>query len=132
MDIGIVIKVACLYIVVAACETLNGIARTLFLNRWIGFKKAKRVSMISALLLCLLVCYFYIPILNIRTDSGLLILGISLSLFMLLFDITVGRYVAKTSWGLIIDDFNILKGNLLGVGMVAMAFCPLLSSRLAN
>jgi hypothetical protein len=55
-----------------------------------------------------------------------------LSFFMLLFDIAVGRYVAKTSWVLIIDELNILKGNLLGVGMVVMAFCPLLSSRLAN
>jgi hypothetical protein len=54
----------------------------------------------------------------------------SLSAFMLFFDIIMGRYVAKAKWSAILDDFNIFKGNLLAVGMVIMAFCPLLSSKI--
>lgn len=51
--------------------------------------------MLSALILCVLLCYWYIPPLNIRTDKGLLFLGISLSLFIPLFDIVLGRFVFK-------------------------------------
>jgi hypothetical protein len=131
MGIFTITKIICFYIFVAAVETLNGIARTVFLNKRVGALNAKRLSMISALSLCLLICYFYLPLLHIRTDRGLLLLGISLSSFMLVFDIALARFVVKARWETILDDFNIFKGNLLAVGMIVMAFCPLLASRIA-
>ncbi len=130
MDIETTVKIIGFYILVASGETINGIARTVFLNKMVGVQHAKRLSMISALSLCLFICYFYVPILRIRDDKGLLLLGISLSLFMLVFDIVLGRFVFKVGWKTILDEFNILKGNLLAVGMIVMALCPLLSSRI--
>jgi len=109
---------------------LNGIARTVFLNKRMGIPNAKRLSMVSALSLCLTICYFYIPTLNIHSDRGLIMLGISLSLFMLMFDVVLGRFVMKAKWSTIFDELNLLKGNLLVPGMVVMAFCPLLSSKI--
>jgi hypothetical protein len=82
--------------------------------------------MLPALLLCLTACYFYVPVTGITTDKGLVLLGASLSLFMLMFDIAMGRFVAKAKWSVILDELNIFKGNLLGLGMVVMSFCPLL------
>ena len=130
MDLLELVKIACFYVLVAAGETLNGIARTVFLNKRLGIANAKRVSMLSALSLCLMICYFYIPLLNIHSDSGLIKLGISLALVMAVFDVVLGRLVMKAKWSTIFDEFNLLKGNLLAVGMVVMAFCPLLSSKL--
>jgi hypothetical protein len=120
------------FILVAASEMLNGIARTLFLNKRVGVVNAKRISLLPALALCLLICYYYVPFLRIRTDTGLLVLGISLSLFMGLFDILLAQFIVKARWDAILDDFNIVKGNLLGLGMVAMAFCPLLAARIGG
>jgi hypothetical protein len=130
MDITEIAKIVCFYVLVASGETLNGILRTIYLNKRIGIMSAKRISMLPALFLCLLICYFYLPLLDIRSDKGLLFLGISLSAFMTVFDIIMGRYVAKAKWSAILADFNIFKGNLLAVGMVVMAFCPLLSSKI--
>ena len=130
MDIYAIAKIACLYILVASGETLNGIARMVYLNKLFGVIFAKRVSMLIALSLCLLACYFYVPIIGIACDKGLVFLGISLSIFMLSFDIVIGRYVAKAKWSEILDELNIFKGNLLAVGMVVMAFSPLLSSKM--
>ena len=130
MDSYNITKIACFYALVASGETLNGIARTVFLNKHLGIMSAKRLSMLSALSLCLLICYFYVPILGITTEKGLVLLGMSLSFFMLAFDITIGRFVAKAQWSAILDELNIFKGNLLAVGMVVMAFCPLLSSKI--
>jgi hypothetical protein len=122
-------KIICFYILVASGETLNGIARTVFLNKRVGAANAKRLSMISALSLCLLICYFYLPLLQIRSDRGFMLLGISLSSFMTVYDIVLARCVARASWETILDEFNIFKGNLLAIGVVVMAFCPLLASR---
>jgi hypothetical protein len=121
-----------LFILVAASEMLNGIARTLFLNKRVGVMNAKRISLLPGLALCLLICYFYVPLLNIRTDGGLLLLGVSLSLFMGMFDIVVARFIVKARWETILDDFNIRKGNLLGLGMLVMAWCPLFASRIGR
>jgi len=130
MDINDIVKIVCLYVLVASGETLNGIARTVYLNKRIGVRKAKRISMLSGLLLCLLICYLYVPRMNINSDRNLIFLGISLSLFMLLFDIVLGRFVIKAKWSTIIDELNIFQGNLLAVGAIVMAFCPLLSSKI--
>jgi Amt family ammonium transporter len=62
-----------LFILVAASEMLNGIARTVLLNKRVGVTKAKRIALLPALALCLLICYYYVPFLNVRTDLGLLI-----------------------------------------------------------
>jgi hypothetical protein len=132
MDIYSIIKIILFFILVASSETLNGIARTVFLNKQFGIQQAKRLSLISALILCLLICYVYVPWLNIRTDKGLLFLGISLSLFMITFDIVLGRFVMKARWKTILDDFDLRKGNLLGIGVIVMAFCPLLASRIPH
>ena len=127
-----IMQVIGLFVLVAASEMLNGIARTLFLNRRVGVANAKRLSLLPALALCLLICYFYVPLLKIGTDGGLLLLGAALALFMGLFDVAVGRFVVKARWATILDDFDIRKGNLLGAGLVAMALCPLLAMRLAQ
>jgi hypothetical protein len=121
-----------LFILVAASEMLNGIARTIFLNKRVGVMNAKRISLLPALALCLLICYYYVPFLHIRNDGGLLVLRISLSLFMGLFDIIVARFIVKARWETILNDFNIKKGNLLGLGMLVMAWCPLLASRIGR
>ena len=130
MTATFILHVAGLFVLVAASEMLNGIARTIFLNKRVGVMNAKRISLLPALALCLLICYYYVPLLHIRTDGGLLLLGVSLSLFMGMFDIVVARFIVKARWDTILDDFNIRKGNLLGLGMVVMAGCPLLASRI--
>jgi hypothetical protein len=130
MDTTNIAEIVCFYVLVASGETLNGILRTIYLNKRLGIMPAKRISMLPALFLCLLICYFYLPLLHIRSDKGLLFLGISLSAFMTVFDIIMGRYIAKAKWSTILADFNIFKGNLLAVGLVVMAFCPLLSSKI--
>jgi hypothetical protein len=67
------LHVAGLFILVAASEMLNGIARTIFLLKRVGVMNAKRISLLSALALCLLICYSYVPFLKIMTNEGLLL-----------------------------------------------------------
>lgn len=129
MDSYTIIKTILFFALVASSETLNGIFRSIYLNKRVGAKAAKQISMIPALTLCLLICYLYVPLLEIHSDKGLLLLGIALSSFMVLFDILLGRFVIKARWVTVLDDFNLAKGNLLAVGMIAMAFCPLLASK---
>jgi hypothetical protein len=49
-----------------------------------------------------------------------------------MFDIVVARFIIRARWETIRDDFNIRSGNLLGLGMAAMAFCPLLAMKIGR
>jgi hypothetical protein len=130
MNLTDIVYIVCLYVLVAAGETLNGIARTVFLNKRMGIVRAKRLSLLSGLLICLLICYLYVPQIMIHSVNGLISLGISLSLFMLAFDFTLGRFVMKAKWSTIFSELNIFEGNLLAVGAIVMVFCPLLSTKI--
>jgi hypothetical protein len=118
-----------LFLFVASTETLNGIARTVYLNKRVGAKKAKQISMVSALLLCFLICCWFISIRNIDYDLDLILLGCGLSTLMAAFDILLGRFVIKAKWRTILEEFDPTKGNLLTIGMIIMALCPLLASK---
>jgi hypothetical protein len=65
------------FVLVADYEMLNGIARTVFLDKRVGVASAKRFALVPVLALCLPICYYYVPFLHNRTDGGLLLLGIS-------------------------------------------------------
>ena len=57
MDIYFITKIACLYVIVATGEMLNDIARTVCLNKRMGVKNAKMMSMLR---LYLFVCLYVI------------------------------------------------------------------------
>lgn len=118
------LKILFLFLLIALSEMVLGILRTLYLNKFFGVKLAKQISILPALLLCLIICYLYLPYFNINSKIGFIFLGISLSTFMLIFDIIVGRFLMKMSWQKILEDFNILKGNYLSIGLILMALCP--------
>jgi hypothetical protein len=52
------------------------------------------------------------------------VVGIALSLFMALFDISVARFVMKRPWSKVAEDFNPLLGNYLSLGLAALVFAP--------
>lgn len=126
------LKLSGFYVLVASTELLNGILRTLYLNRALGVRAAKRVSIVPALGFCLLICFFYVPLLGVATAAGQILLGVSLSAFMLAFDVAMGRAVLKMNWSRVLEDLDLRKGNLLALGLLAMAFCPWLAMRLRS
>lgn len=119
------LKILSFFFLIAFSEMILGTLRTLYLNKRLGVKLAKQISILPALLLCFVICYIYLPFFDINSKIGFVFLGIGLSYFMLIFDIIVGRIIMKMSWQKIFDDFNIFKGNFLSIGLTLMALCPL-------
>jgi hypothetical protein len=125
-----IIRLLCLCIALASVETLHGIARTIYLAPAIGKLKAKQYSIISGSLLAFSVCYLMVPWLGITVVSQLLLLGLFLAVFMALFDIGMGRFVAKQKWAVVLSEFNPVKGNLLAFGLAWLVLCPYLVMRI--
>ncbi len=126
----LVIRVVCLCLLLAAAETLHGIARTVFIVPRLGNRKARQLSLFSGTLLAFILCYFYVPGLGIHDQGTLLLLGLTLSLFMAGFDITIARLVMRSRWDAVWNDFHPAKGNWLIFGLLALLFIPWIVMRL--
>jgi hypothetical protein len=118
------IKILCICLMLASVETLHGIARTVFIVPRIGNRRAKQYSVISGTLLAFAVCYVMVPWLDLYVGYQLILVGLVLSIFMALFDITLARFVVKLKWESIINDFNPAKGNYLILGLLFLVFIP--------
>lgn len=112
------------FIVLAILETLNGIVRIRYLNRKFNKQTAKTLSFLSGSLSVVVVNVVFVPIIKPQTLVEAFLVGLSWMVLMLSYDIFVGRALFRVSWNKIFEDFNILKGNLLGVGMLLILLLP--------
>lgn len=118
------IKTVIVWIFIAFGEIINGNIRVRYLQRKFGQYRAKKISFFSGTAIFTTIIWFslsWIAPSNLFQCFGV---GLILMLLMLLLDIYFGKYIFCYSWKKIADDFNLRKGNLLGVGMFFILLCP--------
>jgi len=64
-----------------------------------------------------------------RTARQVTLIGVMWVVLTLGFEIGVGRLLGA-SWERILSDFNLLRGGLLGIGLLIMAFSPRITASL--
>ena len=117
-------KVSIVGLMIAFGEVLNGNIRVRILHKKFGKKRAKTISFMSGVIIIFTICWFTLPWIKPSGYKDCFLIGFIWLIIMMCLDIYFGRYVFKLQWTTIIDDFNPMKGNLLGVGMVFLFFCP--------
>jgi hypothetical protein len=118
------------WLLVALLETLQGVARTLWIAPVVGDHLARRLALPVALLIVFAVALLTVRWIGARGALQWLSVGALWALAMASFDILIGRYVAGASWPRIVEDFNPAAGGLLGLAMLPMLVLPLLAARL--
>ncbi|WP_136796428.1 hypothetical protein [Desulfosediminicola ganghwensis] len=111
-------------LLIAIGEVVNGNFRVRYLHKKYGVKRAKKISFLSGIIIIYSICWFTLSWVEPTNYVDCLIIGSVWLVIMISLDILFGKYVFKIKWHKIIDDFNIMKGNLLGVGMVFLFICP--------
>lgn len=117
-------KAIAIWVLIAAGEILNGNVRVRFLQSRYGKKRAKQISFFTAIIIIYTTCWFSLSWINPSNLQDCFLIGLIWMLLMLCVDIYFGRYVFRFKWIKILEDFDIRKGNLLGVGMGLLFLCP--------
>ncbi len=125
MNPDVLLRIAALCVVLAAAETLQGIARTTLVVPRIGKDRAIKFSAFTGTLLALAICWLLVPGINLQSAGAHLLLGVLLAGFMASFDIAIGKWLMRKSWAKIWPDFNPKTGNYLLYGLLALCFIPL-------
>lgn len=117
------IKVLLGFILIALAETLNGIFRIKVLYK-LSREYAKLISFLIGAITLILLNLLLLPWIDPQKLYEAFIVGVSWGILMICYDVFVGRVLFKLSWSKVIEDFNILKGNLLAFGILMIVFLP--------
>jgi len=121
---GMIVKAIIIWVLIAAGEILNGKVRVRFLHRRYGVNRAKKISFFTGITLIYTICWFSLSWVNPSNFQDCFLIGLIWMVLLLCVDIYFGRYVFRFKWFKILEDFDLRKGNLLGVGMGLLFFCP--------
>lgn len=128
MDWNLGLRVAALCLLLAAAETLHGIARTVLVVPRLGKARALALSALTGSLLAFALCWIYVPGLRLHGALAHGLLGLGLAGFMAAFDIAVGRLLMRKPLAKIWPDFDPRTGNFLAFGLLSLALAPWLVS----
>lgn len=118
------LRILALCVALAGTETLHGIARTLWVHRWLGKERALRLSVFTGTALAFGVCWWAVPGIGLQTAAGHLALGGVLAAFMASFDALLGHFVMRRPWAKVAQDFQPATGNWLVFGLAALVLIP--------
>lgn len=110
-------------------ESVHGTLRQLFLAPLVGDFEARRIAVLTGAGLIFLVTALTIRWVGIRDRAGLLGLGALWVALTAVFEVALGRLVFGFDWSRILQDYDLRNGGLMGAGLAAMCFTPLLARR---
>ena len=122
----LLIRAFAVWLVLMAAEVVHGILRGLLLVPVVGDFRARQIGVFTGSLLVLGLTYLFIR--WIRAGSAARLLGVGLLWLALtvLFEFGLGRLVLGLPWERLWEDYDLSRGGLMPVGLLVMAFSPLL------
>ena len=118
-----------IWIAIACAETLHGVLRVRLLNPRVGDRVARRIAVFSGSAIILAIGWFSIPWIAPTSSTDSWLVGALWLVLMLSYDISLARLAFRMPYSRIAADFDIRKGNLLGVGMLVLFATPILIGR---
>ncbi len=118
-------RAVAVWLVIIAVESIHGTLRQLLLVPAIGDFPARRVAVFSGTLLIFLVTLVTVRWLSARSRRSLLAVGGLWVALTIAFELVLGRMVFGYDWSRLIEDYDLSRGGLMGLGLIAMLFMPI-------
>jgi hypothetical protein len=112
-------------------ETIQGMARTVWLTPYLGDLPARQVSFLTGIILILAIATLLIRWLH-ASQAQLLAIGLLWASLPLGFEMSLGRFILGYSWERVLADYNLLQGGLMSLGLVFLVCAPLIAARLQD
>lgn len=124
------IRATTVWLLLMAVESIHGALRQIFLAPLIGDFPARRVAVFSGMLLIFLITLATVRWMIARGDKGLLAVGAWWVALTVAFECVLGRAVFGYDWRRLLEDYDVSRGGLMGIGLLAMLFMPRIAATL--
>jgi hypothetical protein len=111
-------------------EIVHGIVRSIVLLPRVGDRRARQIGVFTGSLVNLGIAQLFIPWIGAKSARALVKIGVVWVVLTVVFEVTFGRLVMRSSWERIRSDYDLPHGGLLPIGLVALAGSPFVASRL--
>lgn len=118
-----------LWLAIIALETVHGIARVALLEPRVGNFRARQLAVFSGSLLILTVAWFGVRWIRPASARQALSVGALWVGLTVAFEVALGRLVMELSWARILEDYDLTRGGLLGLGLAVMFLAPWFAAR---
>ena len=118
------------WLLLIGAEIIHGIVRSIVLTPRIGDKRARQIGVFTGSLVNLGIAQLFIPWIGAKSARALVKIGVVWVVLTVVFEVTFGRLVMRSSWERLRSDYDLAHGGLLPIGLVALAGSPLVASRL--
>jgi hypothetical protein len=126
----LLVKTIGIWLILVILAILNAVIREKLLAPMIGTGNALPVSGLLLSILIFFVAYVSMPFLGFSESKTFIIVGVTWFALTLSFEFLFGHFVAGKPWQEILQVFNILKGNLFIVALLAALISPWLSAKI--
>jgi hypothetical protein len=113
-------------------EIFHGVVRTLFLAPVVGDFRARQLAVFTGSAMILTLAVMVIRWLRPANALEALRVGVVWLVLTLAFELAFGRYVLHVTWGRIAEDYNLVRGGLLSIGLLVLTAAPLVAGRLRH
>lgn len=122
-------RIVAVWLLIIAAETVHGALRQVYLAPLMGDFPARRLAVFTGILLIFAITWLCIRWLQLSGTRALIQAGALWATFTMLFEVGLGRALGY-DWERIFADYDLAQGGLMGIGLLAMLFAPLLAARL--
>jgi hypothetical protein len=120
------------WLILIAAEMIHGVVRSILLTPRVGDMRARQIGVFTGSLMNLGITHFLIQWIGARTARALVGVGVVWVVLTVVFEVTFGRLVMRSSWEQLRSDYDLAHGGLLPIGLVALAGSPSVASRLRD
>lgn len=121
-----------MWIALAAMAILNAAVRETLIRPRVGERAGHVISTVALCLVILFLAWLTIPWIGVRTVAGAWGIGAVWLTLTVAFEFLAGHYLFGSSWEKILADYNVLRGRVWPLVLIACLLAPLLAHRLRN
>ena len=126
----ILLKAVALWLVVLAAAVANAALREKLLAPWLGRRPSLPLSGLLLSGLVLLISWVTMPFIGSSSEAVYHQVGLLWFLLTLSFELLLGRFLMRKPWREILQVFNLRKGDLFFLVLIATLVSPRLAAEL--
>lgn len=123
------IRALAVWLLIMIAESIHGVLRQFLVVPLIGDLRARQVGVLTGTAIVFLVAWLLIRWVNTPDRRLLLGIGVLWVALTIVFEIVLGRLLGL-EWNRIFADYDLGHGGLMGLGLAAMLFMPLIVAKL--
>eukprot|EP00048_Salpingoeca_helianthica_P024463 m.32553 g.32553 ORF g.32553 m.32553 type:complete len:134 (+) comp9401_c0_seq2:288-689(+) len=127
---GVYVRALAVWAGLMVAESVHGVLRVFYLSPRVGDFRARQLAVFSGSALIFGLTRATDRFVGAGSDATLLRVGAQWVVCTIAFELFLGRVVANARWERILEDYNVLRGGLMPLGLASMLFTPLAVARL--